>query len=101
MRYVTAVILFAVFVLAATFAPYLAIVGLALGQVRYAGNIAHSLDMLLAAMLGWNGRATVSEECGKQIIAGNPCRFCRLVCSLLDKFLETDHCRKEGGADGR
>lgn len=60
--------------------------------------------MLLAPMLSdeWNGRSTVSKECGRQLAAGKPCRFCRIVCVLLSYrifgrwyVLEPGHCEKE------
>jgi hypothetical protein len=53
------------------------------------------MDMSAAAILGWSGRATVSKECGRELIEQRACRFCRVVCAILDKVLERDHCRKE------
>ena len=96
MKYIAALILFVIFSLAAIASPAFALVGLALLLPRYAGNIAHSMDMIAAAILGWDGRRTVSAECGREIVEQRPCRFCRILCRLLDKFLEPGHCHKEG-----
>lgn len=92
---IAASVLFVIFSLAAALSWLFAIGGLLLGRTRYAANIMHSQDMLLAAVLGWDGRSTVSKECGRQILAGTPCRFCRFVCGLTHRFLEKLHCEKE------
>lgn len=83
------------FSIAAAFAGVIGLVGLAVDVARGRGarhtaNIMHSMDMLLAAILGWDGRSTVSKECGR-----SACRFCRLVCAVLHRVLERDHCAKE------
>lgn len=44
----------------------------------------------------FTGNKTVSTDCGDQIKAGGPCRFCRIVCWLLN-FMEKDHCIKNAG----
>lgn len=96
MKYLTAVVLFFIFAAASIAAPAFALIALALFQTRYAGNLVHAMDMTAAAILGWNGRSTVSKECGRQLTSGQrPCRFCRIVCKLLDRFLERGHCQKE------
>jgi hypothetical protein len=99
---ITAPILYAIFSFAASFAGLAgAVVTIATLDGRYISNICHALDSLLAAVLGWSGRKTVSSECGNQIVAGNPCRFCRVLCAILGfrifgrwALLEFDHCRK-------
>lgn len=48
------------------------------------------MDALLAAMLGWDGRSTVSKECGR-----SDCRFCRWLCRALHWLLEREHCARE------
>lgn len=90
MKYLTGFVLYAIFAVAAALAGAIGLVALIAGRVRYTANVMHSMDMLLAALLGWNGRSTVSKECGK-----SSCRFCRVVCAVLNVILERDHCRKE------
>lgn len=91
----TAIGLFVVFWVASTLSGLAALVALLLGRTRQAGDIVHSMDMTLAAVLGWDGRSTVSRECGKEVAEGKPCAFCRRVCAFLDRWLETGHCEKE------
>ena len=71
-------------------------------STKYTANVMHSMDMLLAALFGWNGRSTVSKECGRELAAPQPCRFCRVLCAVLSYkvfgrwyVLEADHCKKE------
>lgn len=58
---------------------------------EYAKNILRAKDKLAAALLGWSGDHTISAECG----ADTGCRFCRVVCWLLNK-IQPGHC--EGAA---
>ena len=101
MKYITAFVLFFVFAAASIAAPFVALFAILTGQFRYAGNITHSEDMTLAALIApligrdWNGRSTVSKECGRDLDEPRPCRFCRVLCAVLDKILEPGHCRKE------
>ena len=44
----------------------------------YANNVLTALDRLMAALLGWSGRHTVSAECG-----ASKCAFCWWVRGLL------------------
>lgn len=92
-----AVIVVAVFVLWLPFSvAAIASVGIALWAVfsdqAYAKDILRSQDKLMAALLGWGGDYTVSAECGSRQ-AG--CRFCRMVCRLLN-VIQPGHC--EGAA---
>lgn len=89
MRIVILLVLYAIFSFAGIVAGLVGIIG-ALFSLRYTSNIMHSLDSLLAALLGWDGRSTVSKECGR-----SDCRFCRFICAVLDRVLEKDHCAKE------
>lgn len=91
MKYVTVLVLYVIFSVAAMLAGVAGIVvGLVRRDLQYTANVMHSMDMLLAALLGWNGRATVSKECGR-----STCRFCRVVCAILHRVLERYHCAKE------
>lgn len=50
---------------------------------EYVSNIGWALDRLLAAILGWSGKCTVSAECGL-----SNC----VVCKLVKLLLGIDHC---------
>ena len=89
MKYVTAVVLYAVFSVVAMFAGLVGLLALPF-KPQYTANVSHSMDMLLAALMGWDGRSTVSKECGR-----SPCKLCRFLCAVLDRILEKDHCAKE------
>jgi hypothetical protein len=97
MAYITAVFLYILFSITSMFAGVVGFAGLLIGRTRYIANVMHSMDMLLAAMLGWDGRSTVSKECGREIVwqIVKPCRFCRVICRLLDFFIKVDHCKEE------
>lgn len=90
----TVAVLYAVFSLAAMLAGGVGLVGLACGRTTYASNICRAMDALLAAMLRWDGRSTVSKECGR-----SGCRFCRWLCAALNFMLERGHCAKEAARD--
>lgn len=100
---ITAVCLYGLFSITAALAGAAGILGGILRRdAQYTANVMHSMDMLLAALLGWNGRATVSKECGAELAAGRPCRFCRAVCAVLSyklfgrfHLLEPEHCARE------
>lgn len=98
MKYITAPVLWFLFVLATIAGFITGLIALPFGERgrRYAADNFHSQDRAAAAFLGWSGDNTVSKECGRELAAGRPCRFCRALCRLLDIFLETDHCKKEG-----
>ena len=59
-----------------------------LEQWAYAKAVIAAMDRLAAAVLGWGGDYTVSAECGSR---HKDCRFCRLVCRLLD-LVQPGHC---------
>lgn len=65
---------------------------------RYASNNIHAADCAAAAFLGWDGRSTISKECGREILAGKPCTFCTFLCKTLHR-VHDNHCEQEG-ADG-
>ena len=87
----TAIVLYVIFTIASLLAGVIGLVALCFGRTRYTTNVSHAMDMTLAALLGWNGRSTVSKECGK-----SDCRFCRVLCAILHRILEKNHCEKEG-----
>ena len=98
MKYILAISLYILFSFTAMLAGLQGLL-VAVFRPKMAANIMHSMDMLLAAQLGWDGRSTVSKECGKQLLAGQPCRFCARICAILNKF-DPQHCEKEGAKDG-
>lgn len=103
MKYAAVLLLYALFSFTSLLAGAIGlaglVIGLPFGRTRYVANIMHSMDMLLAAILGWDGRSTVSKECARAQAAGTPCRLCRFVCAFTHRFLERDHCAKEAARD--
>lgn len=83
-------VLYVLFSVAAALAGAAGLVGLCLGRTRYVSRISRAMDALLAAVLGWDGRETVSKECAR-----SDCRFCRWLCAALNLLLERDHCTRE------
>lgn len=101
MKYVTAFFLYVVFSLAGVIGGITAIVGGVLYRSSsYVSNVIRSLDTLLAAMIGYSGRKTISNECGDELKAGKPCLFCRWLCGFLSftifgyPIFEVEHCQK-------
>lgn len=60
-----------------------------------AGKILHAMDCQAAANIGYNGRATISKECGRQ---HDKTTFCRRLCRWLD-WADNGHCEREGKDD--
>lgn len=84
-----------VFAFAAIVSPLVLALYLVLGFWPQAGRIFQAQDRILAAMFGWTGKRTVSAECGLQLGGpAKPCRFCRIVCRVLDVF-QPGHCINE------
>lgn len=90
MKYATALVLYLIFSCTSAIAGAIGLIA-APFNIRYTANVMHAMDCLLAALLGWDGRSTVSKECGRR-----ECRLCRLLCALLHRVLEEKHCEKEG-----
>lgn len=72
----------------------IALFAIAVEENVYAKDVLRAMDKLGAALLGWSGRYTVSAECG-----AHPCRFCTLVCWLLDRF-QPGHCKGAAAREG-
>lgn len=47
-----------------------------------------------AAWLGFDGKNTISKECGTRLAAGEDCAFCERLCALLS-LGDPEHCAKE------
>ena len=60
----------------------------------YAKNILRAKDKLAAALLGWDGRRTLSAECG-----ASDCRFCRAICWTLN-WIDHGHCAGAAAREG-
>lgn len=90
MKYVTVIVLYVIFSVASALAGVWGVLSLVTGDTSRISRITHAMDRLLAAMLGWDGKSTVSRECGT-----DDCRFCTVLCRILDKLLEKHHCEKE------
>lgn len=60
------------------------------GTRAYPKNLLRASDKQAAALLGFDGRATISAECG-----ASTCRACALLCRMLD-WIQKGHC--EGAA---
>lgn len=57
----------------------------------YLDNVLLTFDRLLAALLGWSGKYTVSAEC-----AVSRCRFCKAIRYLLGVKHCTEAAKNEG-----
>jgi len=89
-KYITALVIWLLFVLAQVAGFALGLGALLLGKTTYAGRVARAQDRATAAVLGWDGNSTVSKECGR-----SECRFCKILCAILNVVLEPGHCKKE------
>jgi hypothetical protein len=59
--------------------------------VTYFRRLFKALDILANVMAG-GLLETISSRCGKQIVDGDPCKACCLICRLLDLRWK-DHCK--------
>lgn len=85
----TVILLYIIFSITSMLAGIYGILTLVTGTSRIS-RITRAMDCLLAAMLGFDGRSTVSKECGK-----SNCVLCKLLCKALHYTLEKEHCEKE------
>ena len=91
LAYVMVPVLYVVFAAAAAVAGVVGLLSLLTGSTKPISRICRAMDALLAAQLSiffpsWDGRATVSNECGR-----TDCRFCRVLCAVLN-LMQKDHC---------
>lgn len=96
MKYVTVIVLYVVFSIASALAGVWGVLTLLTGDTSRISRICHAMDRVLAAMLGWDGRSTVSKECGT-----DDCKFCAVLCRILHRLLEPYHCEKEAARRDR
>lgn len=59
-------------------------------MMSYLSRLWVAIDVLLN-VIAVGQVETISSRCGKQIVAGNPCRVCSVICRLLNVFWP-DHC---------
>lgn len=90
MKYITVPVIWLLFVLAQPFAMMFALFSLLGGTSTYASSILRAQDKATAAFLGWSGDQTVSKECEQ-----SDCRFCKVLCAVLNVILEPNHCKKQ------
>ena len=68
---------------------------------KYLYNVCYAIvrcfDMICNAILGGDPRETISRRIGRAIERRVRCRFCYLLCYLLNK-IDRDHCRKAADA---
>lgn len=65
-------------------------------ESAYAKDLLRAMDKVMAALLGWGGRYTVSAECGSR---RSGCRFCRWMCGVLNR-IDPGHCSGAAQREG-
>lgn len=87
-----AALILAVFGIANSFATLMVLGALLMGKTKYASRVVHAMDCLAAAQVGYDGRSTISKECGRQ---HDKTSFCRRICRWID-WADEGHCDREG-----
>lgn len=90
MKYISVFLIWLLFVAVQPVAFLTALLSLLGGTSAYASNILRVQDKATAAFLGWSGERTVSKECEE-----SDCRFCKILCAILNVILQPDHCKKQ------
>jgi hypothetical protein len=86
---ITLPLLWLLFILGIAAAPFVGVVrALLTGKTSYITHNIRAADKAAAAFLGFNGDKTISQECGDC----PTCRYAKLLCPVLDKALQKDHC---------
>lgn len=89
MKYLVVPVIWLLFIVAQPLAFLLALLSLFGGTSTYAGAVLHAQDKATAAFFGFSGNDTLSSECEK-----SDCRFCKILCAVLNVILEPNHCKK-------
>lgn len=89
MKYFVILIIWILFVLVQPLAMFAALLSLLGGTSTYAVNILRAQDKATATFFGFSGERTVSKECEE-----SECKWCKLLCYILNKTLEDNHCKK-------
>jgi hypothetical protein len=93
MRYLAALGIWILFVLAVPVGFVVGLLALPFGRRarNYASRIFRSHNRAAATLLGFDGRSTISSECGRR-----DCRACRVLCRILAYVLQhPNHCQEE------
>lgn len=86
-------LVYVIFTVTSMLAGLVGLLSLLTGSTKAISRITHAMDVLAAAQLSiffpsWDGRSTVSNECGR-----TDCSFCKYLCSILN-LAQEDHCKK-------
>lgn len=97
MRYLALPIIWLLFWLAGVVAPLVALLrGLLTLDSSPISDSFHAHNRLAATVLGFDGKRTISAECGLRLKAKPDCQPCRTLCSILSRVLEhKNHCQQE------
>lgn len=88
----TVAIIYVAFAAASALAGLVGVLSLLSFDTSRISRITRAMDCLVAAMLGFDGRSTLSAECGRR---ASSCLACRRLCQVLHIALEKGHCEKE------
>lgn len=92
MKYLAGLIIWFLFWVAGIVAPVVAIVrALLTWNADPISNTFHAQNRVAATVLGFEGRLTISSECGLR-----DCSFCNRLCAILSWALDHPrHCQEE------
>lgn len=99
MKYIALLVIWVLFWIAGIFAPLASVLRAAFTRSSSpVSDTLHAQNRVAATVLGFDGTATISKECGRRLLNGKNCFWCRRLCALLSKLLRDDpHCEKEAG----
>lgn len=93
MRYLGAIVLAILFSIGTFFSPFVMLLTL-----PWRGDVVfRAMNRLCgAAYFGFEGKNTISKECGFRLLAGVDCVVCRPLCTFLNWLLDDPrHCEGE------
>lgn len=97
MRYLAVPVIWVLFWLAGIVAPPIALLrALVTRSTSPISDTFQAQNRAAATVLGFDGKRTISAECGLRLRENPDCQPCRTLCKALSKVLEhEDHCEKE------
>lgn len=97
MRYLALPAIWFLFWLGGIVAPAVALVrGLLTWSSSPISETLHAQNRVAATVLGFDGKRTISAECGLRLRENPDCQPCRALCKVLSEVLDDDpHCEKE------